>query len=42
VKRKEVNPKSDYWAIDWDYKGETFRNLWQSFRMKKNPDGDEI
>ena len=27
----------DYWAIDWDYKGDTFHNQWQSFRTKKNP-----
>lgn len=27
----------DYWAIDWDYKGDTFHNQWQSFRVKKNP-----
>ena len=27
----------DYWAIDWDYKGDTFHNQWQSFRAKKNP-----
>lgn len=25
----------DYWAIDWDYKGDTFHNTWQSFRTKK-------
>jgi adenine-specific DNA-methyltransferase len=30
----------DYWAIDWNYKGDTFRNLWQSFRTKKNPKVD--
>jgi len=27
----------DYWAIDWDYKGDTFHNQWQSFRLKKKP-----
>jgi adenine-specific DNA-methyltransferase len=27
----------DYWAIDWDYKGDTFHNQWQSFRTMKNP-----
>jgi len=26
----------DYWAIDWDYKGDTFHNQWQSFRTKKS------
>jgi DNA modification methylase len=25
----------DYWAIDWDYKGDTFHNQWQSYRTKK-------
>lgn len=27
----------DYWAIDWDYKGDTFHNQWQSYRTKKSP-----
>ena len=27
----------DYWAIDWNYKGDTFHNQWQSFGVKKNP-----
>lgn len=27
----------DYWAIDWDYKNDTFHNEWQSFRTRKNP-----
>jgi adenine-specific DNA-methyltransferase len=26
----------DYWAIDWDYKGDTFHNQWQSYRTKKD------
>ena len=26
----------DYWAVDWDYKGDTFHNSWQSYRTKKN------
>jgi len=30
----------DYWAIDWNYKGDTFHNQWQSFRVKKNPKVD--
>jgi len=30
----------DYWAVDWDYKGDTFHNQWQSFRTKKNPKVD--
>ncbi len=28
----------DYWAIDWDYKDDTFHNMWQSYRTKKSPD----
>ncbi|MFH8120017.1 MAG: DNA methyltransferase, partial [Candidatus Aenigmatarchaeota archaeon] len=26
----------DYWSVDWDYDGTTFRNQWQSYRTKKN------
>ena len=26
----------DYWAVDWDYKADTFHNGWQSYRTKKN------
>ena len=26
----------DYWAVDWDYKGDTFHNQWQAYRTKKN------
>jgi DNA modification methylase len=25
----------DYWAVDWDYKGDTFHNQWQSYRTRK-------
>jgi adenine-specific DNA-methyltransferase len=28
----------DYWAIDWDYKGDAFHNQWQSYRTKQSPD----
>ncbi len=28
----------DYWAIDWDYKDDTFHNMWQTYRTKKSPD----
>ena len=34
---KDSRELIDYWAIDWDYKGDTFHNQWQSFRIKKNP-----
>jgi hypothetical protein len=27
----------DYWAVDWDYKGDTFHNAWQSYRTRKDP-----
>ena len=27
----------DYWAIDWDYKNDTFHNQWQSYRCRQNP-----
>jgi adenine-specific DNA-methyltransferase len=25
----------DYWAVDWDNKGDTFHNQWQTFRTRK-------
>ncbi len=28
----------DYWAVDWDYKGDTFHNQWQDYRTKKKRD----
>jgi len=39
-KIKDSRKLIDYWAIDWDYKGDTFHNQWQSFRVKKNPKVD--
>jgi adenine-specific DNA-methyltransferase len=27
----------DYWAIDWDFKNETFHNEWQSYRTRDAP-----
>jgi adenine-specific DNA-methyltransferase len=27
----------DYWAVDWDYKGDTFHNQWQHYRTKRDP-----
>jgi len=36
-KVKDSRELIDYWAIDWGYKGDTFHNQWQSFRVKKNP-----
>lgn len=26
----------DYWAIDWNYRNDTFHNEWQSYRTKKD------
>jgi len=36
-KVKDSRELIDYWAIDWDYKGDTFHNQWQSFKLKKKP-----
>lgn len=27
----------DYWAVDWNFSGDTFHNEWQSYRTKKEP-----
>ncbi len=27
----------DYWAVDWDYRDDTFHNQWQTYRTKKGP-----
>ena len=36
-KVKDSRELIDYWAVDWNYKGDTFHNQWQSYRTKKNP-----
>ncbi len=28
----------DYWAVDWDYRDDTFHNQWQSYRTRQQPD----
>jgi len=28
----------DYWAVDWDNKGDTFHNEWQTYRTRKSND----
>ena len=33
---KDTRQLIDYWAIDWDFKGDTFHNQWQSYRIKKD------
>ncbi|WP_425145860.1 DNA methyltransferase [Deinococcus sp.] len=25
----------DYWAVDWDFRGDTFHNQWQAYRTRK-------
>lgn len=27
----------DYWAVDWNYRDDTFHNEWQSYRTRKEP-----
>ncbi|HXX24110.1 MAG TPA: site-specific DNA-methyltransferase [Terriglobia bacterium] len=27
----------DYWAVDWDYRNDTFHNQWQSYRTRQEP-----
>ena len=27
----------DYWAVDWDFRGDTFHNQWQSYRTRRQP-----
>jgi hypothetical protein len=27
----------DYWAVDWDFKNDTFHNQWQSYRTRQDP-----
>ena len=38
---KDSRELIDYWAIDWDYKGDTFHNQWQDYRTKKEPRVDK-
>ncbi len=33
---KKYSDLIDYWAVDWDYQGDTFHNQWQAYRTKKN------
>ena len=28
----------DYWAVDWDYKGDAFHNQWQTYRTRQSRD----
>ena len=36
-KIKKFSDYIDYWAVDWDFQGDTFHNGWQSFRTRKEP-----
>ena len=41
--RKSINHWQqciDYWAVDWNYRDDTFHNEWQSYRTKKEPNID--
>jgi len=31
----------DYWAVDWNYRGDTFHNQWQDYRTKREPRVDK-
>ena len=31
----------DYWAVDWDNKGDTFHNMWQAYRTRGKKKGGE-
>jgi hypothetical protein len=38
--RSKVKKWSDYidfWAVDWNYAGDTFHNEWQAYRTRKTP-----
>ena len=44
IKEEEIREKIknwfdfiDYWAIDWNYRDDTFHNEWQDFKTKKKP-----
>ncbi len=36
-KVKKFTDYIDYWAVDLDYRDDTFHNMWQSFRTRKHP-----
>jgi adenine specific DNA methylase Mod len=35
-KIKKWSDYIDYWSIDWDFNNDTFHNMWQSFRTRKD------
>jgi len=36
-KVKKFTDYIDYWAVDFNYREDTFHNMWQSFRTRKHP-----
>lgn len=34
-KVKKWSDYIDYWSVDWDYQKDTFHNMWQAYRTKK-------
>ena len=38
AKIKKWSDYIDYWAVDWDNKGDAFHNEWQSYRTRKSKD----
>ena len=34
---KKFTDYIDYWAVDFNYRDDTFHNMWQSFRTRKRP-----
>jgi adenine-specific DNA-methyltransferase len=36
-KVKRWSDYMDFWAVDWDYQGDTFHNAWQSYRTRRHP-----
>lgn len=39
-KVKKFTDYIDYWAVDFNYRNDTFHNMWQSFRTRKHPSLD--
>jgi len=35
-KIKKWSDYIDYWSVDWNYQGDTFHNMWQAYRTKKD------
>ena len=35
-KIKKWSDYIDYWSVDWKYEGDTFHNMWQAYRTKKD------